>query len=92
MMDPVGPRGGPTEKEPTDMQITFERVPATEGHGRYEYQAVVPFVGGVVVRQEATTHAYPRGAANPMWFVYVDGVRRARYQTLALAQSAVRGL
>lgn len=72
------------------LMITFERVPSTEGFAKHEYHAVVPLVGSVVVRREATTFAYPRGASNPMWFVYVDGNRRGRYQTLAAAQQAVR--
>lgn len=74
------------------MMVTFERVPAAPGsHGRYEYHAVIPFVGAVVIRREATTHAYPRGAANPRWFTYVDGDKRpGSARTLAEAQQRVR--
>ena len=66
--------------------MKFERTPATPGsHGRYEYQT-----GVVTIRQEATTHAYPRGASNPRWFVYFDGERRrGSFATLAEAKQNV---
>ena len=70
--------------------ITFERVAVT-GPYPTEYHTVVPFVGAVVIRREATTHAYPRGASNPRWFVYVDGVRKYHTATLSEAQQRVRG-
>jgi hypothetical protein len=76
--------------------IAFERVAPAYGTStaKTEYHTVVPFVGGVVVRQEATTHAYPRGAANPRWFVYVDGRRTSSYgrKTLAEAKQDVRNM
>jgi hypothetical protein len=71
--------------------IEFERFPTTEGVGKYEYHTVVPFVGDIVIRREATTHAYPRGASNPRWFTYVDGERRpGSTHTLAEAQQQIR--
>lgn len=75
-----------------DTMLQFDRVTAAPGsHGKYEYHTMVPFVGGVVLRQEATTHSYPRGAANPRWFTYIDGVRRAGSdRTLTEAQQRVR--
>lgn len=74
--------------------VEFEKVPVSNGlPAKFEYHAVVPFVGGIVIRQEATTHAYPRGAANPRWFVYLDGVRRpGNHQTLAAAKQVVAKL
>lgn len=58
------------------------------------YEATTP-AGVFMVRQEATTHAYPRGASNPRWFVYQGtgevGVRQpGGHQRLAEAQQSVR--
>ena len=57
--------------------IEFERVSTPDQPYKYEYHAVVPFVGGVVIRREATTHGMNR-ASNPRWFTYVDGGPRGQ--------------
>jgi hypothetical protein len=72
--------------------IEFTATPSSTGFARQEYHTVIPFVGAVVVRKEATTHAYPRGASNPMWRVYVEGSRCGTFRYLGEAQQAVRRL
>lgn len=74
--------------------IEFIGQPATgDGTAKREYVAVTEH-GTFLLRHEATTHSYPRGASNPRWFVYQGtgevGVRQpGSHQTLAAAKGAV---
>jgi hypothetical protein len=42
---------------------------------------------GVTIRREATTFAYPRGASNPRWRVYLDGREKRVGQRATLAEA-----
>jgi hypothetical protein len=74
---------------------TFTAKPATgDGTAKHDYEAVTE-AGTFLVRHEATTHAYPRGASNPRWFVYhgngeVAVKQPGQWGTLARAKAAVQ--
>lgn len=74
--------------------IEFTSQPATgDGTAKREYVAVTD-AGTYLIRHEATTHAYPRGASNPRWFIHhgngqVGTRQRTPYGTLAAAIRAV---